>query len=117
MPLVSGRERILENPFYVLGLRPECSRMDVEREGQKLLAMLELKLGAAATYATPLGKVERTPEKVRQAMAELRDPMRRLEHELWASMEPVPPADAIDEGQGTPAPWMEGRDLAGRSGP
>ena len=98
------RDHLLENPFYVLGLRVDCARAEVEREGQKLLGMLELKLKAAATYATPLGPVERTPEKVRQAMAELRDPARRLAHELWARLPPEQEPPARPE---QPAPWPE----------
>lgn len=73
-----------ENAFFVLGLSLDCDRAAVEREGQKLLGMLELGLAQAVSYATPLGAQTRTPEKVRQAMAELRDPERRLRHELWA---------------------------------
>ncbi|EYF02953.1 hypothetical protein [Chondromyces apiculatus] len=80
--------RIRDNPFYVLGLRPAATRMEVEREGQKLLGMLELKLKSAGTYATPVGPGERTPDKVRRAMAELRDPEKRLGHELWARLTP-----------------------------
>lgn len=78
------RRRILQNPFYVLGLPAWASRAEVEREGQKLLGMLALGLSAAGTYESPLGPAPRTPEAVREAMAELRDPERRLVHELWA---------------------------------
>lgn len=88
---MNGRDpyrRIIDNPFYVLGLSPACSRAEVEREGQKLLGMLEVGLSAARTYATPLGARERTADKVREAMAELRDPERRLRHELWAHLSP-----------------------------
>lgn len=74
---------ILANPFAVLGLTLECSRKEFEREGQKLLGMLELSLDGAATYQTPAGPEERTAELVRWAMAELRDPDRRLFHELF----------------------------------
>ena len=81
-------EKIRGNPFYVLGLAPSATRAEVEREGQKLLGMIELKLARAAQYATPVGPGERTADKVRRAMAELRDPERRLEHELWARLEP-----------------------------
>src|SRR5690606_10851507 len=77
------------NPFYVLGLRPDCARAEIEREGQKLIGMLELELSAAQTYRSPVGVHRRTPELVREAMAELRDPNRRLLHELWATLEPV----------------------------
>jgi hypothetical protein len=75
-----------ENPFYLLGLRPDCSRADVEREGTKLLGMLELGLLAAKTYATPSGTAQRDADAVRKAMAELREPRRRLLHELWAQL-------------------------------
>jgi curved DNA-binding protein CbpA len=75
--------RLLDNPFYVLELAPDCSRAEVERAGQKLLAMLELDLSGAQAYASPLGSGRRDAAKVREAMAELRDPQRRLFHELW----------------------------------
>jgi hypothetical protein len=81
--------RLADNPFYVLGLRPAASRIDVEREGTKLLGMLELGLKTAATYMTPLGPQPRTADKVRTAMAELRSPDKRLLHEFWAALPPA----------------------------
>ena len=104
-----SRERFLENPFYVLGVRPECSRAEMEREGQKLLGMLEIGLPSTEKYKTPLGEAERTPEMVRQAMAELRDPQRRLLHELWAQL----PAERVaitpngSDGGSGPGPWPD----------
>ncbi len=86
---MSLRERIVENPFYVLGLRPSATRQEIEREGQKLLGMLELGLSAALEYPTPLGTEPRTQDKVRRALAELRDPDKRLVHEIWAELEPA----------------------------
>jgi hypothetical protein len=123
-------ERFSENPFYILGLRPDCSRADLEREGQKLLAMLELKLEAARSYPTPLGPMPRTADSVRQAMAELRDPQRRLLHELWAQLPasplagepprsagPLPdsPGDsaAPTDAAGPPPPWPQARAALG----
>ena len=76
--------KLVENPFFVLGLSAEASRIEVEREAQKLLGMLELGFAEARTYATPLGPRERTAEMVRAAVAALRDPYRRLVAELWA---------------------------------
>jgi hypothetical protein len=76
--------RHLENPFLVLALSPDASAGAIEREGEKLLAMLAAGLGEAARYETPLGPRPRTPELVRAALAELRDPERRLGHEWWA---------------------------------
>lgn len=75
--------RHLANPFLVLELAPEAGRSELERQGAKLLAMLATGLAAARTYATPLGPRERTAEMVREALAELRDPARRLVHEWW----------------------------------
>jgi hypothetical protein len=87
MSALNSREtiqaRLLDNPFYVLELASDCSRAEVERAGQKLLAMLELDLSGAQAYASPLGSGRRDAAKVREAMAELRDPQRRLFHELW----------------------------------
>lgn len=77
------RLRVEENPFHVLELPPSCSRIEAERQGQKLLGMLELGIDAARSYRTPLGRRQRSAEDVRQALAELRDPRRRLSHELW----------------------------------
>jgi len=109
-------EKIRDNPFYVLGLKPNATRAEVEREGQKLLGMLELGLQSAARYTTPMGSAPRTADKVRRAMAELRDPERRLEHELWAQLEPTatsPAAPAEGSASAEPhrrraeAPWPD----------
>jgi hypothetical protein len=98
-------QKLVENPFFILGLAPTCTRAALEEEGQKLLGMLALGLSAARTYATPLGPRERTPELVRTAMAELRDPERRLAHELLAqSTEAAGAPRASDERL---APWPE----------
>lgn len=92
--MATAGDRQAQSPFYVLGARPEQGRVEVEREGQKLLGMLELGLKSAAAYSTPLGPRPRTPELVRQAMADLRAPDRRLLLELWAALPPPPPAPA-----------------------
>jgi hypothetical protein len=79
-----------DNPFFVLGLAPDTSRIEIEREAQKLLGMLELGFADARTYQTPVGARPRTPELVRAAVAALRDPYRRLVAELWARHAPAP---------------------------
>ena len=79
-------ERIAENPFYVLGVATTATRTDLEREGNKLLSMLQLDLKESKTYRSPVGEHPRTAEAVRSAMAELRDPKKRLVHELLASL-------------------------------
>jgi hypothetical protein len=82
--------RHLGNAFLVLGLAPATGAAEIERQGAKLLAMLGAGLDEAGSYATPLGPRPRTPELVRAALAELRDPRQRLHHEWWASGWRVP---------------------------
>lgn len=93
---------IVDNPFFVLGVAPDASRIALEREAQKLLGMLELGFADAQVYETPLGPQPRTPELVRAAVAALRDPYRRLVAELWArhapATTPPPRADGAREG-------------------
>jgi hypothetical protein len=81
---------IADNPFFVLGVPADVSRIEVEREAQKLLGMLELGFAEVRTYQTPIGPRERTAEMVRAAVAALRDPYRRLLAELWARHAPPP---------------------------
>lgn len=93
---MTPRQRLAENPFFVLGVPPETPPAEVERAGQRWLAELELGRVVARSYATPFGRMDRTPELVRAAVAELREPGRRLVHEIWAR---VPVRDcALDEG-------------------
>jgi hypothetical protein len=89
-------EPLRDNPFFVLGVAPDASRIEIEREAQKLLGMLELGFADAQTYKTPLGPQPRTAEAVRAAVAALRDPYRRLVAELWARHAP-PQAAAAPE--------------------
>lgn len=96
------------NPFYVLDLASDCTRAEVERAGQKLLAMLELDLQGARVCATPDGPRGRDAAGVREAMAELRDPQRRLFHELWAQPRPWPLAGAGQVGELGDVPGLDG---------
>lgn len=91
-----------DNPFFVLDVPTTATRAEIERAGQKWLGMLTLGLARAAVYVTPLGVRARTPELVRAAMAELRDPERRVGHELWCLLDEAPPvveADVEDLGE------------------
>jgi hypothetical protein len=111
----AARQRLASNPFYVLELRPDCSRADVERQGQKLIGMLELELSGALRYGSPLGEHPRSSQLVRAAMAELRDPNRRLLHELWATLEPntsVPASESDPAGAGAGAEAPSAVDLS-----
>lgn len=97
-------ERIASNPFCVLGVSPTATRTELEREGNKLLSMLQLGLKESKTYRSPLGEQPRTEELVREAMAELRDPKRRLVHELLAALPATTPVPASGSGLNAP-PW------------
>jgi len=46
--------------------------------------MLSAGMSESASYETPLGSRSLSEELVREAIAELRDPDRRLIHEWWA---------------------------------
>jgi hypothetical protein len=94
--------RIEENPFFVLGVSADASRIEIEREAQKLLGMLELGFSEVHTYATPAGPQPRTSELVRAAVAALRDPYKRLVAELWARHAPPPVADVEPESPAEP---------------
>jgi hypothetical protein len=87
--------KIADNPFFVLGISPDASRIEIEREAQKLLGMLELEFAAAQVYMTPLGERPRTAEAVRAAVAALRDPYQRLVAELWARHAPAQTSDRV----------------------
>ena len=91
---------VAANPFLVLGVSPDATRMEIEREARKLLGMLELGFADAATYATPLGPRPRTAEAIRAATATLRDPYQRLLAELVARHAP---AAAAAPAPGSPA--------------
>jgi len=92
-------ERFADNPFHVLELPPTATRAEVERAGQKWLAMLEVGVKSARLYPTPVGPRARTPELVRGAMAELRDPDKRIVHEMWcaSAVTPEPAPSSVDE--------------------
>lgn len=106
---MSSDGRIDGNPFYVLEVRPGALPVDIERAGQRLLAMLGVGLEAARTYPTPFGPRPRDPELVRRALDELRDPNRRWAHEIWAELPPaeIPAATAPLD------PWPEAMEALG----
>jgi hypothetical protein len=89
-------EPVTRNPFHVLELTPSATRAEIERAAQRLLGSLELCVTSAGAYRTPLGSLPRSPELVRWAASELRDPERRLAHELWfVSSESWPEPDEL----------------------
>jgi len=77
------------NPFFVLELKTDATRADIERAGQRLLAKFGIDSAGIADYDTPLGKGVRDADMVRQALAALRDPAQRVACELWAGLAPI----------------------------
>jgi hypothetical protein len=77
------------NPFFVLEVATDASPTDVERAGQRLLALLTVGSESAGRCQTPLGPATRDADTVRHALAALRDPEQRALHELWAKVAPV----------------------------
>jgi hypothetical protein len=99
------------NPFFVLEVPIDATPPEVERAGQRLLALLTVESAAAGTYQTPLGPATRDADQVRQALAALRDPRQRVLHELWATVAPASgPASSH-----TPGPWEEAAHALGWS--
>jgi hypothetical protein len=115
MPL----DDLRENPFFVLGIPPEATRAEVERAGQRLLAEIAMKRAGALTYVTPLGVEERTADRVRLAIAELREPRKRLVHEIWArATTPAPDAPAATTASSSVGfAWPLAARIAGLRGP
>jgi hypothetical protein len=104
------------NPFYVLEVATDATPTDVERAGQRLLALLTIGSANAQTYQTPLGPATRDAEKVRQAVATLRDPEQRVLRELWANVVPagLPVSSNSDAGVYA-SPWEEAEHALGWS--
>jgi hypothetical protein len=77
------------NPFFVLELKADASRADVERAAQRLLGLLAIGAQGADEYQTPFGPARRDADSVRQALGRLRDPLQRVGYELWANIRPL----------------------------
>jgi hypothetical protein len=109
-PLAAWRS----NPFFVLEAPTDATSTEVERAGQRLLALLALGSAAAGSYQTPLGPATRDADRVRQALATLRDPEQRVLNELWANVGPAsgPASDHSNAG-----PWEEAAHALGWSAP
>jgi hypothetical protein len=80
------------NAYWMLELSPDATPAEIEREGRKLLGLLELGTARGKTYACPLGTFSRDATMVRDAMAALRDPKRRARERCVASLIGGPPA-------------------------
>jgi hypothetical protein len=66
-----------KNAYYVLELGPTATVSDIERQGQKLVALLSVGARQAGVYSCPFGELPRDETMVREAVARLRDPSLR----------------------------------------
>ena len=73
----------------MLEVSTAASHTEVERAGQRLLALLSINTKSASQYTTPLGTFTRDADSVRQALASLRDPKHRITYELLADVKQV----------------------------
>src|SRR5262249_21505241 len=99
-----------ENPFFILGIAPDTGELEAERVGRKLLGQLELGLSSVRIAETPLGPLERTPELVRQALADVHDLRRR---DLLALLASLPAAQVEGAAPELQAPWAEAMQALG----
>ena len=100
------------NPFFVLELKADASRADVERAGQRLLGLLAIGAQGADEYQTPFGAGRRDADTVRQALGRLRDPLQRARFELWANVAPLAFA-APEASESLTGPWEAGATALG----
>jgi hypothetical protein len=66
-----------KNPYFILELDPDASPLEIERQGKKLLALLEVGAAKGRSYESPFGSFDRDATMVREAVAALRDARRR----------------------------------------
>ena len=85
------------NPFFVLELKSDASRSDVERAAQRLQGLLAIGAQGSDEYQTPFGPARRDADTVRQALGRLRDPLQRVTCELWANVPPLLAAPETSE--------------------
>ncbi len=109
-------QKIIYNPFYILGLRSDSTKAEVEQRARWLLDRLAECPGQEETYTTPLGRFPLTRSRVDEALHELEQPSRRLMHEVWAHLEPGPedpPSPRVPEPNRQPFDWSRLRRLVG----
>jgi hypothetical protein len=86
-----------KNPYAVLGLSPDATPGDVERQGKKLLGLLEVGAEKAKSYAYLGSTLPRDATMVREAMAALRDPKRAVRERCLARLLSGSPASRVVE--------------------
>jgi len=85
-----------KNAFWVLGVSPDATPGEIEREGRKVLGLLEIGAESAKTYTCPFGELPRDATMVREAMAALRDPKRRAKERCLAKLGSGPRSEVED---------------------
>jgi hypothetical protein len=66
-----------DNPYFVLELSPSATPGEIERQGRKIIGLIELGAAKGVSYTCALGTFPRDATMVREAIAALHDPKRR----------------------------------------
>lgn len=74
------------NPYYVLGLGPDATPGEIEREGRKILALIDVGSPRGLKYECALGELDRDATLVRESIAVLRDPKARAKYACLARL-------------------------------
>jgi hypothetical protein len=98
------------NPYFVLEVDSSASAAEIERAAQLWLGLLAIQAQGSGTCSTQQGPMNRDPETVRQALALLRDPVRRARCALWFQLT-VPPWALVQIGP--TVPWAEAAQVLG----
>jgi hypothetical protein len=85
------------NAYYVLELPPEATPGEIERQGRKLLGLIEIGTARGTVYTCPLGTFTRDATMVREALAMLRDPKQRAKERCLAALVEAASRPAGDE--------------------
>jgi|GEM_PF-1968157 len=70
-------------PFWVLGINPEASSIEVAAAARDITTKLQFKIPEVEYFQTPVGRKTRDEFLVREAKSKLQDPQARLIAEFW----------------------------------
>lgn len=70
-------------PFWVLGINPEASSIEVAAAARDISTKLQFEIPGLEYFQTPLGRKIRDEFLVREAKSQLQDPQTRLIAEFW----------------------------------
>jgi hypothetical protein len=105
-----------KNPFYILEIAPGATPGEIEREGRKILGLIEIGAAKALRYTCPLGSFERDATMVREALFALRDPKRRAREACLVRFVEIPEGSTRSPTDDADAPLERAYEAAGYRG-